>query len=287
MRHYLTSCDAGYLPRLKVLHASMVRHCGPFRLHVLALGPEVAEWGSAQPDVEVMPTIGLVALFPQIAVSALPGPPRLKVDEQLCTWRWWYAVALLKYEHAESVTCIDADAMFWGSPEELLAGLDAQHEPIGVVPHAIPRRAEGFPGIAVEDHGHFGLFNGGFVYLGDVAAAETLAEYVRQWCYAGWRDHPGGRKTYGDQGYLELVVEQHGGAVIDDPRFITAPWNLHLHKLTKLDDGGVLTDGLPLVWFHYLGYRHDARTWFSYATTDEHDRILYVPYRAALLAAGG
>jgi len=284
VRHYFTSCDARYLPRLQVLHESMRRHCEPFTLHVLALGELAAAWCASRHDVKAIPVDHLLDRFPELAIDRMPGPPRYRVDEQLCTWRWWAALELLTTYGRDSLTCIDADAMFWSSPEAMLAELDAGAAGFGVMPHAMATAADGAPGITVEDHGHFGLYNGGFVYLRDVPQAALLARYVWEWCYAGWRKHPDGRSTYGDQGYLELILERHPGAVISDPGFITAPWNLNVHEL-ELDGAGVRVDGRPLVWFHYLGYTHEQRAYVSYATTKEHDRILYEPYRRRLRAA--
>jgi hypothetical protein len=261
----------------------MRRHCGSFRLHVLAMGTEVATWARAQADVACTTVDELLERHPHLRPDLLPGPPRLRVDELLCTWRWWFGLDLVR-ELGEGVLAVDADGMFWSSPEPVFEEIGEAG--FAVLPHGLARAADGFPGVTVETHGVFGLYNGGFVYLRDPAPAAALAEYVREWCYAGWRTHEDGRRTFGDQGYLELVLERFGGHVIEHPGARAAPWNVNLLPLRETHDGRVFIGGKPVIFFHYQGYRPEARSHAEYATNDEHDRILYVPYRAALAAEG-
>ncbi len=269
MMRYATSCDAAYLPRLKVLFASMERHCRPFVLHVLAHGPEVEEWCFSQHPAEVgwVTTEELLEEHPELELERLPGPRRDRSDENLL-------------RRGGPVTAIDVDMMFWSDPAPIFEEIGGAA--MAVNPHAIPRFAEGIPGVSVETHGSFGLYNGGFVYFAELAPARAMADYVIEWCYPRLRTHADGRTTYGDQGYLELVLERFGGHVLEHPGVQAAPWNLNRRPPLEAHDGAVYVGGRPLILFHYQGFTAERRSHVEYCTTEEHDRILYVPYRRAL-----
>jgi len=279
-RRYATSCDVNYLPRLKVLFASMQRHCRPFDLSVLCADRETYRWCLEQSEISPVLVDDFLRREWHLGLDYLPGPRRRnRIDEQLCTWRWWFVVRLLE-EGDGPVTSIDVDTMFWSDPSPLFAEIGAA--PMAVNPHAIPLMSEGIPGVSVETHGAFGLYNGGFVYFAELAPARRMALYVYEWCYPGLRTHPDGRLTYGDQGYLELVLEKFGGHVITHPGVNAAPWNLNRRPPKATHDGAVFIGGRRLIFFHYQGYTPELRSHVEYCTTEEHDRILYVPYRAEL-----
>ncbi len=283
MRHYTTCCDRVYLGRLKVLVASMRRHCGGFALHVLAFDDVVRDWAWTQAMGSVVTCAELVKRHPELALDRLPTP-RGRIDEKLCTWRWFHTLDVLR-AHGP-VTQLDSDLMFFSSPEIVFDEIGGAR--FAVNPHALSRQADQLPGVTVETHGKFGLFNGGWSYWADAEPLAEMAEYVRQWCHPGFRTHPmGGRETYGDQGYLELVQEKYRGYVIRHPGASPGPWNLNQRELwVDGVDKQIMFDVYPLVSFHYQGFRWAKRTHDAYGTNDHHDRILYVPYRKALTAVG-
>ncbi len=261
----------------------MVRHCGQFRLHVLATDTIVVDWCDQHPEIMCTPVSIFLARRWWLRSEYLPGPVRGRVDELLCTWRWWFVVDLL--DHVGPVTSLDADGMFWSDPEPVFAEIGAA--PFAVIPHRLLPRSAGFPGVCLETHETFGLYNGGFVYLAALSHARRLAAHVHAWCYAGWRTHDDGRRTYGDQGYLELIVETLGGHVIRHLGASAAPWNLRHFPLTRNAAGLLCTGPDPLVFFHYQGFNLSQRSRPEYETADEHDAPVFEPYRVQFRAAGG
>lgn len=286
-RHWVTTAHAGYLPRLRVLHASMQRHCGDFLLHVLAEGPDVWGWARAQPDVIPMSVDDFLADHPDLAPSALPVPPR-NGNELACTWRWRFACDLLEY-FAAPVTLIDADLMFWSSPEPVFEEIGAAG--CAVLPHGFAPAAAGLPGVTIESHRQYGSFNGGFSYWADAAPAARMAQLARVCSRADFHRWPGGRVTWGDQGALSLIEEEFGAHVISHPGAAPGPWSIHTQAISER--GGILHFGdRPLVAFHYHAIHRIsggglAPSYPEYAITREQERVLYGPYYAMLERAGG
>lgn len=286
MRRYLTTVDSGYLPRLKVLVGSMRVHCKPFRLAVLAWGRDAIEWCARQPDVDVTPLALFYLHHPEYLPSNLPGPPRERIDEVLCTARWKYAEDAV--EQLGSVTMLDADLMFWSSPEAVLD--DVRGAPWAVLPHGFPRAAAGHLGVSWETHRKFGLYNGGWVYFNDAAPARAMAKLTWEWCYAGFRKWPDGRETYGDQGQIEVAMVDHPAQQFLSPATCPGPWNVHAHEVARVG-GRMHFDGEPLVAYHYQSMRlQGSQVEFGdagYELTLRQLELLYYPYLVALRSAEG
>lgn len=293
-RHYVTTAAAAHLPQLRVLHASMRRHCAPFRLHVLAEGDEVVRWARAHADVSCDTVAELLWRHPELAPERLPGPPR-NGNELACCWRWWYLADVLG-ERGAPVLAVDADVMFWGSPEPVFEEIDGCRDcpspAIGgigtaILPHAFPLPSAGLPGVTMATHRQYGLYNGGFVYFADPAAAALMATYTHRWSKADFFRHANGHQTWGDQGHLERVREEVGAHVIEHPGACPGPWNIHTQALERRDDGGLDFGGRPLVAYHYQSYKHGRQLADApYEVSGRQAALLYAPYARELIAAG-
>lgn len=284
-RHFATTAHAGYLPRLQVLHGSMRQHCGDFVLHVLAEGAEVERWARAQEDARCAPVGTFLSRHPAIAPDALPGPPRTG-NELACTWRWWFVADLLA-EEREPVLLVDADIMFWSSPEPVFAEVAGARA--AVLPHGFAPAAAGAPGVTIESHAKYGVYNGGFSYWADVGAATRMAALARACSRADFHEWPNGRVTWGDQGALSLVEEEFGAHVIRHPGAAPGPWCIHAQPLEQRD-GVVHFGGRPLVSWHYHGLHRIsggglAPSHPEYGITPEQERLLYGPYYLQLAEA--
>ena len=152
MRHYVTVADAAFLPRLKVLHASMLRHCRPFTLHVLPWDAETTAWsikhGTGFGDGTVQHQRALAKEW--IQRTDLPGPPR-SLHERMWSARADLTALLLESFTAKSVCQLDADMIFFSSPEEAFAEIDAAAAPAGVMPHYFASAVDGRPGITARE----------------------------------------------------------------------------------------------------------------------------------------
>ena len=118
-----------------------------------------------------------------------------------------------------------------------------------------------------------------------LAALRWWHDRCVEWCYLRLEDG-----KFADQKYLDDWPERFQGVhVLRHPGGGLAPWNLDRHTLSR-EDGQVLVDGEPLVFFHFHrvrmrvdgGYDWRAHGYLGLGTAGE---LVYGPYLAALDAA--
>lgn len=289
-RHYATVAHAHQIP---VLLASMRRHCGDFRLFVLAWDYD-PPLGS-RPDVGFARREDFLHHHPDLEPSRLPGPPRLPINI-IDTVRWAFFADVMEAT-GEPLTWLDGDQWFFSSPEPVYAELGAAGARFAVSPHRIPPRAAGLPGACLETHRCYGLYNSGFGWAADRAPLLEMAALTREWSYSAVRARADGGWDFGDQGHLERVAARHGAHVIQHPGVNLAPWNIHDVRLTERS-GLLLVDLWPvvdcrlLVTYHYSSMRFadfgDRVLQYAdpgYEINDHQKALIYEPYAQAVRAA--
>lgn len=281
MRHYVTTAAAPHLPQLRVLHASMRRHCKPFKLHVLAEGEEVAAWAREQDDVEYTKVSLFTRMRDKLAPDCLPGPLRPR-RELAWTWRWWFARDVVDC-YGVPVTVLDVDLMFFSSPEPVFEEIGLA--PMAVLPHAFAPAARGLPGVTHETHRRFGLFNAGLVYFADPTPLQRMADLCREGPMYADRVHDDGVTRWGEQGNLERVAGEAIARVIRHPGAAPGPWNIHTQPLARDERGALTFGGRPLVAYHYSSLRLGGQLADApYEITARQAELLYAHYLAALAA---
>ncbi len=260
MRHWATVVSHEYLPQLKVLFASMQRHCRPFKLHVYCWDVETQAWCESVSSPELSGT----GASTQALTFALPGPSRTKA-ETIWTVRSAWSELVSRHEDAPVVQ-LDADLMFFSSPEPLFE--EVGKAKLGVISHNF-----GFgdtPGPTVKTHGRYGTFNAGMVIINDPAVAQRWAEMTRWWCYdhvqlmrdtrvaktlpsreAEFVEMFDGNELYSDQRYLEYLFLEFEGHYIEHPGAMVAPWNIHRSPLTVDSDGTIRADSSKVITYHF------------------------------------
>lgn len=288
-RHYATYADRNYLPRLKALHASMVKHCGPFVLHVLAWDDDVWNWADRAAEFrETVHVEEFLKSHSDLALDKLPGPPRTRV-EHMWTVGPQFIADVMK-ETGEPVTYVDADVMFFSSPEPVFAEVGAAR--VGIVPHGFADERDGLPGPTNESHLFFGAFNCGIMPVRDARVVEWWAENCRRWCYDhnlhkgvdvyGHMPREDWPRLYGDQKYIEEMPGRFGAHVIQHPGAAPGPWCIHTRAL-DVRDGVIHFGGRPLVAYHYSSYKPGEQlTRPEYQLTERQAEIVYAPYLKAL-----
>lgn len=289
-RIYATYCDSNYLGRLKSLHASMLRHCGPFELHVLAWDAAVLKWAETAMGVKCLDAETLVIAGD---LESLPGPKRTLVELMWTAGPAW--IAAVMDETKQPVTYVDADIMFHSSPEPVFAEIGGA--PAAVFPHGFARLSQGLPGPTVESHEVFGKYNVGLVYIADRTIAEEWAAQCREWCYDRVEDFgklPTAEgfftqvpivdraRRYGDQKYLDDWPVKHAAHIVQHPGAELGPWAVHTRAL-DVRDGVIHFGNRPLVAFHYSSYLElpEGRLQYTrpeYRLTARQQDIIYGPY---------
>ena len=179
----------------------------------------------------------------------------------------------------EEITYLDADLFFFSSPEPLFAELgDAS---VLITPHRFPDY--------LRHYEANGIFNVQFMtFRSDergMAALRWWHDRCVEWCYLRLEDG-----KFADQKYLDDWPDRFEGVhVLRHPGGGLAPWNIDRHALRR-ENGQVLVDGEPLVFFHFhrvrmrLDGRYDWRA-PGYLGLGGAGELVYRPYLAALDAA--
>lgn len=276
-RVYATYFDSAYWPKARVMWESLRRQGGPAVLHALCWDAAAA---SLAEHAGIDVAVDIVGRHPELAVAALPGPPRNPV-EHMWTCGPQHIVDVMEATGGP-VTYVDADVMFHASPEPLFA--DAAEYGGFVVPHGFAEASRGLPGPTEESHLMFGRFNVGLVHFEPGLLAERWAKACRGWCYDKVVHDVGGA-LYGDQGYLNGFPVS-GALAIEHPGACLGPWAVHTRAL-DVRDGVIHFGGRPLVAYHYSSYHQlphggEQVALPDYALTPRQIEILYTPYRKAL-----
>jgi len=275
--HFCTYFDFGYLAKGLALQQSLARHCPGAQLHVLALDEACATAlrDMALPGVTVTRLAELEAAVPALLAER---PTRSLIEYYFTCTPVFLNHILAGLPSGELLTYLDSDLFFFASPAPLLQALTGRS--VGVIEHRFP-----------ESHSHLlrhGRFNVGWVSARHDEAGLAFARWWRdrclEWCYDVVE-----ADRYADQKYLDRVPAQFAGAVVlSHPGANLAPWNLGRHVISGTKQAP-LSDGEPVVFFHFNGVKRAVRHLYIAKFTGYCDRVpaaalrlLYRPYLTAL-----
>jgi hypothetical protein len=272
---FCTLFDSGYLFKALALYASLERHCGRFHLTALCVDEEAERLLRllALPNMSVLPLAELESRDGALAAT--------KADrnrfEYCCTATPALPLHLLETRpEVDEITYLDADLLFFSSPEPLFAEMgDAS---VLITPHRFPEY--------LRHYEANGIFNVQFMTFRrdeeGLAALRWWHDRCLEWCYLRLEDG-----KFADQKYLDDWPERFKGVhVLQHPGGGLAPWNVD--GVALRDDGGSVTvDGKPLVFFHFHrvrmrtdgGYDWRAPGYLGLTRAFE---LVYRPYLGAL-----
>jgi len=277
-REFCTLFDSGYLFKALALYDSLERHCDSFRLTALCFDQESERLLEvlALPHLSALPLADLERRDPDL-VAAKADRNRF---EYCCTATPALPLHLLETRpELEEITYLDADLFFFSGPQPLFAEMgDAS---VLITPHRFPPY--------LRHYEANGIYNVQFMtFRRDERAFVALRwwhDRCIEWCYLRLEDG-----KFADQKYLDDWPARFEGVhVLRHPGGGLAPWNVDRHTLRR-QDGRVLVDGEPLVFFHFhrVRMRSDGRyDWraHGYLGVGKAGELVYGPYLAALDAA--
>jgi hypothetical protein len=278
-RELCTLFDSGYLFKAVAMYRSLERSCPDFHLTAFCFDDRALEVLELL-ELPDLTTVSLAEL--ERADPALHAVKASRTSVEYC----WTAtpalprVLLDRRRELDEVTYVDADLLFFSDPEPLWREMgDAS---VLITPHRYSPE--------YRHHEIHGIYNVQFLcFRRDPhgrAALDWWHDRCVEWCYNRLEDG-----KLGDQKYLDDWPERFAGVhVLEHRGGGLAPWNVSSHALESGRGGGVLVDGDPLVFFHYIRVRVlDTGDYLwrlpGFVLTPEHERLLYEPYFRALDAA--
>lgn len=247
MYYFCTYFDSNYLIKGLALYRSLVRHAMPFRLWVLCFDDLAYESLQRLDLPEVVP-ISLEDFEEGDEPLRQAKDNRSRVEYYFTCTPSLPLHILRNYPEADVITYLDADLFFFSDPFPIYQELDRGS--VLIVEHRFPAHLRHLEAL--------GIYNVGLLsFRKDEVGLQCLhwwRERCLEWCYDRVED---GR--YADQKYLDdwptrfpgVVVLQHKGTGL-------APWNVENRSL-YLENGQVLVDSWPLVFFHFQGLKQIGR----------------------------
>jgi len=277
MRRYCTLFDRNYLARGLALHRSLMRHGGDFTLHVLCLDESVRK-ALCVLDLPRLEPIPMQALEDWDSELHAARSSRGLVEFYFTCKPSLLAFLLKRGTGFERLAYLDSDLFFFS--DAALVEQECADSPLALTPHRFSARNSHLR--------RFGLFNAGWVRVGNNAEAWRFVSWWRdrcmEWCRIAVED-----TRYGDQKYLDQVPGLFPGTkIVLHPGVNAGPWNLDPRRV-ELSAGAVLIERSPLVFFHFhllrrilLGLYDSGLYEYGVEITPAIRRGIYQPYLAEL-----
>ena len=283
MKYAFTICSANYLPYAKSVGDSLLLHNPGYRFIIFLLD----KYPEADPAYFEPHTI-IHAERTGIAGLAEMNE-RYNIFELSCAFKPFAAEWLFKnYPDSEIAFYFDSDILVFNKLSAAEEMLEAKS--IVITPH-VTTSLEFESRIYLEkDFLRAGVFNAGFFGLRN---DETTSQFLSWWkkrlkdlCY-----NEVNRGLFVDQLWLNFVpLIFPNAAVLFDPGYNMAYWNMEERKLTERNNIFFVKDDFPLVFFHFSGYdihsdRNILSRFYPAFTFDSHAEFLplFQKYRAAVL----
>jgi hypothetical protein len=248
-----TSAAAGYLPKARVLARSIKKPCPT--AHVCLL---LAECKPIELPVGMVEFDEVVTLE-DLAIPDLKSWMFEHSLVELCTAiKGRFLEQLLEREDCESAFYFDPDIVVCCALDELAARFDAGS--ILLTPH-LTAPDDGLEAILDNEVAALkhGVYNLGFLGVRADTAGRRFARWwwnrLRDLCFD---DIPGGLFT--DQRWVDLVPAFFPeAAIVRDPTWNVATWNLGHRRVTGNLREGLTVDGKPLKFYHFSGFDSGAQ----------------------------
>jgi len=249
-RHFCTYFDHNYLPRGMVMLESLHEHCPEAHVHVLCLSDECHDALSslAYPFVSLIRLAELEAADPEFAATR----PTRSLIEYYFTITPCLPWHLLTGCGLDEITYLDADMLFFSSPEPIFA--EAGDASVIITPHRFAAH--------LKDWERYGIYNVSWLTFRHTEDGLACLSWYRNACLEWCRDLLE-EERFADQKYLNAFPVQFSGVhCMAHPGGGVAPWNL-ADCVAEKNRERVSVNGAPLIFYHAQGLKHIVGPFYS------------------------
>jgi len=223
---------------------SLREHCPHAHVHVLCLSDQcyAALTKLAYPHVSLLRLADLEAADPELAATR---PTRSLVEYYFTITPCLPWHLLTRTSDIKEVTYLDADMMFFSSPEPIFE--EAPEASVIITPHRFAAN--------LKDKECYGLYNVSWLTFTKTSGGLECLRWYRDACL-NWCKDKLDEDRFADQKYLNFFqlqfhgihVMRHGGGGI-------APWNLH-GSVIEWRNSNPYANGSPIIFYHAHGFKH-------------------------------
>lgn len=215
---FCTLFDSNYIDKGLVLYDSMVENIGSFKLYIFAFDDTCFDILSKMKLCNVV----IVPLKDFETEELLKVKSERTRAEYCWTCTAWTIKHVLDKYNEEICTYIDADMMFFSSPQPVFDQMKKNECSVIIVPHRFKSEKEEKK--AHDTVGSYCVEFNTFMNNADGRAAlDWWAEKCLEWCFYAV---PGTTEWYGDQKYLNVFPQKFDGVYVCDHLGVgLAPWN--------------------------------------------------------------
>lgn len=272
MNHYCTIFDKNYLLQGMALYRSLCQHSKAFKFYVLCMDR------TAYDMLYKLEQEAIVPVFVDDFVDAEIHEVRQRTSRGQFCWvcQPLFCQYLLKKFQLDMVTYLEADSLFFSSPQHIFDEL--AEGSVSLVPH---RYTDIYDQTSTS-----GKYCVQFNAFRNNEIGHQVLNYWKECCFEYSRERP---EYYPGQIFLDLWPSKFEGVVeIQQIGAGTAPWNVQQYTISKDANNQVFVDQTPLVFYHYHQFSFMADGKFdlgTYSLSKEVIDLIYKPYVDALYAA--
>ena len=250
-RHFCTYFDHNYLPRGIVMLESLHEHCPHAQIHVLCLSDQchAALAALAYPYVSLIRLPHLEAADPELAATQATRS-LIEYYFTITPCLPWHL--LTRDDTIDEVTYLDADMMFFSSPEPIFE--EAPRASVIITPHKFA------PHLAALIK--FGMYNVSWLTFRRTTEGMACLAWYRKSCLNWCKDELEADR-FADQKYLDAFPQRFAGVhVMQHNGGGVAPWNLAAASVTRRGNA-VTVNGETLIFYHAQGFKHIRGPFYS------------------------
>ena len=259
MNVYCTLFDSNYLDKGLVLYRSLCRCEKEFRLYVFAFDDRCREILEKE-SLDHMTVVSL-------AEFETPELLKVKAERTRAEYCWtctpWTIRYVLEHYGEDSCTYIDADMMFFSSPDPIFQDMRQKNCSVLITPHRFGNTPKDR-----QTEAHVGTYCVEFnTFLNNEDGRRALnwwADRCLDWCFYA---PAGTSEWYGDQKYLEVFPKEFSGVYICNHYGAgIAPWNASQLRLVPGTGEVEVTaagERYPVVFCHFATIMHLTQNWVN------------------------
>lgn len=280
VRHFCTYFDHNYLPRAVVMLESLHEHCPHAHVHVLCLSDQCydALTAFAYPYVSLIRLDELEAADPTLAATRSTRS-LIEYYFTITPCLPWYLLA--KDTGIKEITYLDADMMFFSSPEPIFE--EAQDASVIITPHRFATH--------LTDLVKYGFYNVSWMTFRSTIKGLKCLSWYRDACLEWCKDELEADR-FADQKYLDSFSQLFDGVhSIEHNGCGVAPWNLADAKVEQKSTWVTVNSEL-LIFYHAQGFKNIRGPFYSSGLRNFHSKLsgaakeyIVEPYAQSYVAA--